>query len=299
MTFAVLASQSGSADENAAKETGRVDRMHDFVSAGVRGLADRLDRFFTDRRSLAEEQRSRLLLKPTVAWVENQAPEVSVPLDGRLVLPRLEEKLRLQITTTETDSTDDRELVDDQETGSDERSTLLGLVFTTVAEQTRNVSLRAGLRVRDGTIKPAASARARFTMPAGDWISRFTQSLFHDGDEFGARTLLDFDRRMAPGALFRSASSLTVTETSDGAELRQEFSLRRLRNARTGVEAFFAVEGHTDPVTVADRYVIGTELRERAERQWLTLSVRPELRYPRELAFAREAALIVALEMEF
>ncbi|MDH3712822.1 MAG: hypothetical protein OET44_03115 [Gammaproteobacteria bacterium] len=277
--------------------------MHDFIGARVRALADRLDRFFTDQRSLAEEQKSQLRITPTVESVEDRANDASVPIDGRLVMPRLEDKLRFQIRTVE-DTEDD--LVGDGETpvaarGDDETkpSTLLGLVYTTVAEQARNVSVRGGLRFSDGNVKPAVSARGRVTAPAGIWITRVTLSLFYDDDEFGASTLLDFDRLLGDATLFRSASRITVTETSEGAELLQSFLLRHLPTEHTGVELFFTTEAHTAPTTVADQYIVGVTYRTRVWKDWLTLSLRPELRYPRDIGFEREAALIIKFEAVF
>jgi hypothetical protein len=124
-------------------------------------------------------------------------------------------------------------------------------------------------------------------------------SLFYDEDEFGARGLVDFDRSIGRATLFRSSSRVTVTETSAGAELLQSFSLRHLPTEHTGVELLFSTEGHTDPVTVADRYVVGITYRTRVWKDWLTLSLNPELRYPRDIDFEREAALIVGLEAVF
>jgi hypothetical protein len=277
--------------------------MHDVVAARVDALADRLDRFFTDQRSLAEEQKSQLRVTPTVERIEGRATDVSMPIDGRLVLPRLEDKLRFQIRTAE-DGEDDplgagEPPVGDARTDDSESSTLLGLVYTTVAEQARNISVRGGLRLRDGTVKPVASLRGRVTVPAGEWITRLTLSFFYDEDEFGTRALVDFDRSIGRATLFRSSSRVTATETSPGADLLQTFSLRHQPTEHTGVELRFSTEGHTDPVTVADRYIVGVTYRTRVWKDWLTLSLTPELRYPRDIGFEREAAFIVGLEAVF
>ncbi len=289
------------AQDDTTPPPGTVDRLHGMIGAGMRGLADRLDRFFTDERSLAEEQRSRLRLRPEVAWVEAGGSEASLPVNARVVLPRVEENLRLQLTSIDDDETDVAGGAESDDAGEtdDERRTFLGLVYTSIAEQARNVSVRGGLRARDGTVKLAASLRGRYTVPLGAWSARLTQSFFYDGDEFGERTLVDFDRPLDRATLFRTTTSATVTESSDGAELRQRLLLRRLLSAHSGVEFFFTVDGHTDPVVVADQYTIGTTYRTRVWKDWLTLSLRPELRFPRDIDFEREAALIVGLEAVF
>ncbi|MDH3452399.1 MAG: hypothetical protein OEN20_08260, partial [Gammaproteobacteria bacterium] len=281
----------------------RVDRLHGIVGSSVRGLADRLDRFFSDERSLAEEQQSSMRLTPTVEWIEAGGSAVTLPINARLVLPRLEDKLRLQLVTGDDDASDvageeeapPENISDD----TDESRTFLGLVYTSIAEQARNISVRGGLRARDGALKAAASVRGRFTKPIGIWTARLTQTFFYDGDEFGERTVVDFDHPIDRATLFRSATGVTVTESSEGAELLQRFLLRRLLAEHTGVEFFVASEGHTDPVVVADRHITGLTYRKRVWKDWLTLSVRPELRYPRDLDFDREAAFIVALEAVF
>lgn len=284
-----------------AQPPGTVDRLHGMIGAGMRGLADRLDRFFTDERSLAEEQRSRLRLRPEVAWVEAGGSEASLPVNARLVLPRLEDKLRLQLNSSDDEEADvvGDSNPEDPSGADDERRTFLGLVYTGIAEQARNVSVRGGLRLRDGTVKLAASLRGRYTKSLGDWSARLTQSFFYDGDEFGERTLVDFDRPLDRTTLFRTSTSATVTESSDGAELRQRLLLRELLDKHSGMEFFFTLDGRTDPVVAADQYTVGMTYRTRIWKDWLTLSLRPELRYPRDLDFEPEAALIAGLEIVF
>ncbi|NIQ40447.1 MAG: hypothetical protein GTN85_00015, partial [Pseudomonas stutzeri] len=67
--------------------------------------------------------------------------------------------------------------------------------------------------------------------------------------------------------------------------LVQRWSLRHLLTENVGVETFFVIEGVTDPEVEASRYIVGVTYRERVWKDWVTLSLQPELRYPRDTGF--------------
>lgn len=289
----------------------RADTIHTAIRKGVRGLGDRLDRFFADERVEAEAQKSRLRVRPTVEWLEGGETEQSVPVRLSVVLPRLERKWQLAFTQVE-DRDDDLipdqadvvpgtsdSLPDQDDTAEDATSTFVTLSYTPVAKTRRNVKLSAGPKYRGGSIELFTALRLRLSRRVGMWKPRLTQSFFYDGDEFGERTRVDFDRPLSDELLFRSATTATYTESSEGAELVQTLLLRRFLGADKAVQTSVSAAGNTRPVTSVDRYVAAVRYRQKFWKKWLVLSVRPEVRYPRDADFTAEPALIISLEATF
>jgi len=302
------------ADSEAASPTpdrDRADKIHGAIGKGVRGLGDRLDLFFSDERVEAELQQSRLRIRPTLEWLEGGETDQSIPIRINIVLPRLERKWQLRFTSIEDQdddlipdrvdvlpgSPDSATLQDDA--AEDPTSTFVTLNYTPVARAKRNISMSGGPKLRDGSIKLFTALRLRFSTRLEKWRPRLTQTVYFDGDVFGERTRLDFDRPLAGEILFRTTSTATYTETSDGFELVQTFLVRRFLGTGKALQTSVSAAGTTRPVTAVERYVAAVGYRQQVWKDWLLLSVRPEIRYPREAGFGPEPALILSLQATF
>ncbi len=289
----------------------RADVIHGAIGRGVRGLGDRLDRFFSDQRVLAEEQTSRLYISPTFELIEGGQTSQTLPIRINVVLPRLKNRWRLRVTSIE--DRDDDLVADSQDAlpegrdkalprepgEGDQTSTFVTLNYNPVAKLKRNLSVGGGPKVRDGSVKLFLAVRLRVSTQWGLWTPSGRQQIYYDGNKFGERTSVDLDRPLSKVTLFRATSAATYTEGGGGFELEQGFSVRRLLDDDRAVQTALTAIGNTQPNTRVERYVVSFTYRQRLWKDWLTASVRPELRYPRETRFEPERALILSLQAVF
>ena len=317
LALAVLppTARAGPLSQKQKKQTGTtaVDRAHQAIGEHARNLADHLDRYFSDEQIEEELQTSRVRLKPTLQWTEADNLDASMPFRIDLVLPRLKNKWKVLVSSfrdedddqipNEVDYTDndgeDKSGKDDTDIIDDDTSTFLGLQYTHLAREARHIKTSVGPKFRDDSVHLFASARLRFQYLTGPWTAHLTQYFFFDDQEFGERTSLDLQRPIGAKDVFRSASTVTYTETSKGAELGQTLLLRHFFSENRAAGASWQIAAHTRPSTVVDAYVAAIEYRQKMWRDWLYLDIRPQARFPREANFEFTPFLGACLEAIF
>jgi len=180
-----------------------------------------------------------------------------------------------------------------------ENSTFLGLQYTPFANAVSHIKTSIGPKFRSNSVRLFASARVRFQFMTGIWTAHLTQYFFFDNQELGERTGLDFQRPIGDKAEFRSASTVTYSETSKGTDLRQTLLFRHFFTESASAGISLQIEAHTRPSTLVDAYVIAFEYRQKMWRDWLYLDILPQARFPREVDFGVTPFLGTSLEAIF
>ena len=281
-----------------------VDRIQSAIGNGARGLADKLDRFFSDEQIEEELQTTRVRLKPTIIWSEGGQLETLLPLRIDLALPRLENKWKIFVKSFQDDDDDEipNELDPKDDNGvdkEDDTSTFFGLQYTILSRTARHIKLSAGPKLRSNSLRFFGDARIRFQYLTGTWITRLTQQVFFNGEEFGERTRLDFQQPIGKKNVFRSASMVMWSETSQGVDLKQTFLLRHFLSESKAAGASCEITGHTRPYLSVDTYVAALEYRQKMWRDWLYLNIKPQAKFPHETDFRFTPLLNVSLEAIF
>lgn len=287
-----------------AEEETTVDVLHRRASTGVLASARWLDNFFADPRFESEQSKTRLKVRFSLFAEDESDIEYDVRAGLRLDLPILEDRLHLLIAG-DPDEEDGFRTVSGAEGTSptladDEEDFSLSLRYFIKRTALRHLSLRSGLRWRDGMPAVFLEPRYRHTVPLDPWTFRFTQRLttITDGT-VRARSLFDFDRQVREKLFFR-ASAEGIWDKDDhgyaygaGLSLYQPFSRRR--TLVYGWSNGFVTHPHhrLENVTLSLRY------RQRIFRDWLFYEVVPQVSFPREEDYEATPGILFRLEVVF
>lgn len=274
------------------------------MGTAVSGFANRLDAFFGDERVDEEFQRSRLRFRAKLGWANGEGWRFSLPVRADLALPRMEERWDLFVdsmmdddaaaagTDLSSDLSDSVDLAD--------RSASVGLRYTPVADERQHVSLSTGVKMRSGNLDPFISPRFRETVPLDPWRMDLTQWLFWKRKEgLGERSRVDMRTLLGEKFHFVSSSTATWSESSQGVDLSQSFTVRRMLGRVSAIAGWTRADWHTRPSAIVDGYAMGVEYRRLVYGDWLFLNVSPEFRFQNEKDYELTPALNVTLEANF
>ncbi|TRO84028.1 hypothetical protein [Trichloromonas acetexigens] len=287
----------------AEEETG-VDALHRQASLGLLASAHWLDNFFADPRFESEQSKTRLKVRFSLFAEDESDVEYDVRAALRLDLPILEDRLHLLIAG-DPDEEDGYRAISGAEGTSptvvdNEEDFSLSLRYFIKRKTLRHLSLRSGLRWRDGMPAVFLEPRYRRTIPLDDWTFRFTQRLttITDGT-IRARTLFDFDRQVRDKLFFRTTAEGVWDKDDHGYAYGLGFSLyqpfSRRRTLVYGWSNGFVTHPHhrLENVTLSLRY------RQRIWRDWLFYEVVPQVSFPREEDYEVTPGILLRLELVF
>ncbi len=270
-----------SADVHADGYTETIHAVHGGISSAVERSARRIDAFFADDRGYADATESYARLSLQNSWESGEDTRSEARVRLRIDLPGTRERLRLFVEGGDPDDVSG-EGSDSIPNALDDNDYNIGLEGQ--IRGTGRWDLRPGVGVRAaGPADPFVRLRAiRYAEP-GDWLMRFVAGAaeyLDDGTEL--QTRLDFDRRINPGWLFRSASRLRYRDSKDRVEARQQFTLFQKLSGRVGLAYDLGLDADDDPDWDVDRYYTQIRARFRAYKKWLFVELRPELLFREE-----------------
>lgn len=295
----LFAAGTGYADE----ET-RVDALHRRASLGLLASARWLDNFFADPRFESEQGKSRIKVRFSLFAEDESDIEYDVRAGLRLDLPIVEDRLHLLIAG-DPDEEDGFRAISGAEGASptvvdNEEDFSLSLRYFIKRKALRHLSLRSGLRWRDGMPAVFLEPRYRRTIPFDPWTFRFTQRLTTISDgTVRARTLFDFDRQVRDKLFFRATAEGVWDQDEHGYAYGTGFSLyqpfSRRRTLVYGWSNGFVTHPHhrLENVTLSLRY------RQRIWRDWLFYEVVPQVSFPREEDYEATPGILLRLELVF
>ncbi len=276
-----------------------LDYYHNAISLHVVQFANRLDEFFADDRILEESDETLVKVTSSVNITEGRNPTFRISLRGRLALPHLENRLQIFVDSLGADRDLSEDLSTTPETTEEDKSLFTGMRFMARETRRSRVSLDGGLRWRGGPV-PFARIRGRRNFVMDPWLMRITQSVFWFEDRgFGETTRVDFDRWMHENLFFRSSSSATWSEASDGVEFDQKLSLFQSVTYSKAVGISINALGHTHPSTVIDEYGLIWRYRQRMHRDWLFVEAAPGLIFPRDENYEATPTATLSIEAFF
>ncbi len=289
------------ARSNPGRETfdTHTDYYHTLISLRIIDFADRLDRFFADDRILEETDETLIRITPSINVTERRGSTVRLSVSGRLALPYMEERWQIFVDRIGAGRDIREEFSETPDTTEDDKSLFAGVRYLARETRRSRLDLDGGLRWRRGP-NPFARIRGRRYIHLDPWLMRLTQTFFwfeHRG--FGMTPAVDFDRRLLEHIFFRSTSSGTWAEDSQGVDIRQQFSFVHRLSERRAVGFSAHAYGHTHPSLVMDEYGLIWRYRQRIHRDWLFLEIAPGTLFPRDRDYELTPTVTVKLEAFF
>lgn len=269
------------------------------ISLSVIKMANRLDQFFADDRIIEETDKTIVRVTTSLKFTEGDNPVLRLSMRGRIALPYLEERLLLLLDSEGRDYDVRDQLAEAPEATEDDKSFVTGVRYLAKETKRTRVSVDGGLRWYAGPV-PFARLRIRKTLDFDPWAVRLTQQFFwysHNG--FGETSRVDLERWLGEAFFFRSTSDATWSETSEGVDLSQGWTVYHDVSQRRTVAISFSMKAHTHPHTVMDEYFVQFRYRQRIHRDWMFMEVAPGAIFPRDRDWDFTPTVTLKLEVQF
>jgi len=286
----------------------QAEKVQSDLSSIVQKTANRIDGFFGDSRHTTWEQnRTSARLRLNLDAIEGQSMDPGVQFKLNLVLPALDNRLRIVMNPDDDGNAGSG--------GNDSRDEAeLALRF--MGRQFRNLqsSYDLGLRIKDSDLSLFLRWNTQLDYDLGhSWNSRFTNQLYwytdtHFRDDF--RVYLE--RRLSKKFFFRSRTRVQYGQEY-GAELfpEQRFTLFQTINLKhalayeaiAGVVPFDETVFDEDNIYVPDekytQYLLRLRYRTNMLYPWLFFELWPTVTWPEEHDYETTYAVRFRVELHF
>jgi hypothetical protein len=302
---------SHAAESASTKETGtaaQADKIQDDLSSVVQKTANTIDGFFgSNRHTRWEDNRTSIRLRFNFDFVEGQSVDPNAQVKLNLVLPALDNRVRLVMNPDDDDESGNRG--DDSRDESELALRFMGRQFGNLQS-----SYDLGLRIKDSDLALFLRWNTQLGHDLGhSWHNRFTNQLYwytdtHFRDDFRVY----FERRLSERFFFRSRTRIQYGQEY-GAELfpEQRFTLFQTINpkhalayeALVGVVPFDETIFKEDNIDVLDEKYTHYELRLRYRTNmmfpWLFFEFWPIVSWPEEHDYETTYAARFRVEFHF
>lgn len=255
------------------------DRFHLETTERIVSLSEKLDSFFPNPDNHRfDYRRSRLLAKLGLQVDSNGDVVVLQRVSGRIVLPRLQERLSLYFSGAAEDL--DRPEGDAESskpfflpTIEDTRfrfgfNTALRFVFT--KSDFYLVQNQLGVRILP-TWDPYDEVSLQFRIPLSkNFLWQPGQILFwRESTGFGETTRYDLDYALKPGAIVRLHQEGTISEESNGYEHLHSLAFLHQLSENRGYIFALEAQGETSPIQRMTQYLVVFTWKQLIYKDWL------------------------------
>ena len=263
------------------------DDAHKWTSSFMTNSIFNFDNWFGDVDTLeAEIDKPWIRVRVGADWDEVDGFKFKNRWRIDIPLPVLENKLGVFIGRDALDDDKDDQDFFQQDDDNDENKVSLGLRYTFRKTHNFQLSANTGMRVTWPPvfyIKP----RMQFTYTSGNWLFKPIQYVYlYTDDGLGETTKMEINWYLGSRFLLRSESDAEYSNTSNGMDLSQDFSLQYLNfDVRHGNNYAASLEwgtsAHTWTATKFDRHRLTLRFYRTIFRPWLRLGIAPSLNWKR------------------
>jgi hypothetical protein len=278
-----------------------IDRYHRNLSEDIVGIANWIDSFFDNDRTVAEENKTRLRIKFYSFMEEGGNPVFHIKTNFRLSLPKMQKRLNLLISgepenalSPDNTPTEDRR---EEFESTDKQNLILSLQYKLKETLRRNISTNIGLRFSHITPVFYTEGRYRHQVKLGTWIFRFTQSLKWLADKgLESRTIIDLERPVSDRFFFRTTVDGSWFEHKDGFFYNLNMYFFQYLSSRRVLSYEWINDFQTRPDNRLEEIVLQMRYRQRIWRNWIFYEVSPRVSFPRDEGFSSIPGIALKLE---
>ena len=216
-----LAAESAPEDSPPEDNRSRVDRSYDSVDNLVQNTVRRIDSFFVnEEHATFTDRKTRVRLRLNTDYIQHHGWEVSPKVKLNLVLPGMNDRLRLVVNDDEGAD------VDQAAPGDDDNDVALRWIGRQSAK--RGYSFDLGLRIKGGSPDPFGRVNVgyEYDLP-GQWVGQSTNRFYYYS-KTGFRNDFRqyFNRGLTDELLFRSRTRIQYFEENEkNPYIEQKFSI--------------------------------------------------------------------------
>lgn len=295
---------SSNPDAFIGPKMGFIDKLHVKVSERLLTTAVWLDSFFSDERSIKEENRSYIRARYDIFQEEKSKATFKPTVDIRLQLPQLEKKAHIVVSAEPAESPSTTpaspSITSDRIGPTDERNVTTALHYILRRTAEENFVVRSGAQFSHGKPVLFIAPRYRYFLPINPWGFRFTQEATWKTDtRWQINTVFDLERQLPHDLFFRTSTAGTWIETSKGYFYSLSFSVRQPLDEKRALDYEWNNSFQTRPVGELTEVFFRIRYRQNFWREYLFFEVAPQYRFPRDREFIGTPGILFRFEMFF
>lgn len=276
----------------------KLDITHTSISSTLEETATSIDYFFADDIVFEQTNHSYLRIALDMVSKEYNGTGFAGDLKLKVDLPHIKKRLKLLIESdSQRDSKDNLE-----ELPADvvqERDFFISL--ERAIGGTKRWDIRPSLGIKVNTpIDPFARIRSFRYFSLDNWLLRASNTLaWYDLRGYGADAVLEFDRAVRKGLLFRTTSKLSWQEEEMFRRFDLGFSLYQHIDERQSMA--YQIAGFADDEFDwrPNQYYMRVRYRKGLYKKWMFGEIIPQLTFLEETDFHNEISITFRLEMVF
>lgn len=306
--FSPVAPASETASDPAKETAGEggysdyLNAPHAWFSRRLGNMSRQIDSYFGSPDIYEEVSGTYAEITLEQQFAEAGDSDTGVDFRIKVDLPRTEHrfKLLLESVAEGIDPRDDSPARSRRDSDSDPSSGIFAGLRRVFADTAGfRFTTDAGIKLRT-PLEPFARARLRRTWPFGDWQLRFKETLFwFDSDGLGQTTELDLDRRIDERFALRASGRYQWLNETDEWRLDHGVALYQILDTHNSLAYEAGIQATNRPNLRGEQYRVGLRFRRRVHREWLFLSLVPDVIWRREEAFRPEPGLLIEIQMLF
>jgi len=264
-----------------------IDDAHKWTSSFMTNSVFNFDNWFGDIDTLeADIDKPWIRVRVGGDWDEVDGFKFKNRWRIDIPLPVLENKLGVFLGHDDQDNDRDDSDYFDQEDDNDATEISAGLRYTFRRTENFQFSTNFGIQLK---LPPVlyVKPRLQFTYTSGKWLFRPIQYVYYYTDDgLGETTKMEINWYLGSRFLLRSSSEAEYSNTSQGMDLSQDFSLQYLNfDVRHGNNYAASLEwgsgAHTWPATKFARHRLTIRFYHTIFRPWLRIGIAPSLNWKR------------------
>ena len=270
--------------------------IHQYVSHGVLGAADRVDGFFGDNRAITDTNKTRIRLRLDLDFEQDESIDLSPNVFANISLPGTQKKLRLFING---DEGDDDAVESDINNNEDNGSLFLRYFF--LDTKYGSIAADTGLRFRSIGVEWFGGLRARSYWTIGEWGFRLTDRFrWYTERKFTNLTQLDMERVVVKEkSFFRATTKGRWFQEKEGYYFEQRFTFFRKLNDKTGIAPELKILAETKLDDFIDEIRVRLRIRRNVGWKWLFFEVAPGVVWKEENDFKTNYAIRFRVDAYF
>lgn len=283
-------------------EESKIEIVRDKITKGYLYSVSSVDNYFSGTAIESEKNESYLKLDTSASVIEGADNERDVRLKGKIDLPNTQKRFRIFFDSNlqENNSLEDNNRTVSSGDRVRERSTVTGIEFLKKPKKSdwrysAHIGVKGALPIQLFT---RFRGRRKWKL-SDDWSSMYRQDVWYlDGVGWGETSRLEFLGVLSDSLRFRTVSEVKLSDEPEPLEYLQEWILSKRINSRRGVDYRL---GHfnrktTDDVRF-DHHFISVNLRQQIYKDWMFLSISPEVLFRQEDKWVNENSVTLRLEV--
>jgi len=281
----------------------RFEDMRDNTSHHYMTMVHSIDQYFSGEKIETSSNGSYVKINLEETYYKSGDQTDAISINAKIELPNTEKHLKLVFTSDPEENKTLQEKIVGNANGQrvEKDSSIAGIEYTPDKTESRwDHSFTAGIRLR---VKPIPFIQYKFGKKwqlTDVWHSEFKQSFWNFQDKgIGATTKINFGRPITSKDTFNADTVADFRDKDNKYYYAETFSNSHRLTDTSAIVYWTGVLGESQPTSEVTDYLIGVDYRRSLYKDWLLLSIRPLLEYPREENWRPKPSLTLNLQIYF